>query len=548
MNRIRKNIYLIAFILSLCLVFAGIVCFHSYYNVNSIIQAPSEQWGRTTSLGPSDLYKKQPSVLVNDDFTEILAANKTDFTTMKIDRQTRATSFETFKIKGVEPYKVKQFEWDQNNIYFTEDNNLYFVSKNPAGGYSAKVKIADGVTDFDLLQMQGKPTIAAATSTGVGIYVSDQGAFKQAGPIYKIDKLYAISAVQDNNGVIHVATFAEDGYEFPMYYLTFGQNQWSLVASKVEKSLSASWGIDDIELGLDDTDAYIFYQMTKWDQYGQSAKTLFTVVPINTQNAALNFENLYLTEADVNNSNLYLSEPYTLKTQGKELKFTITRDSADKKYGYGFSSYLVTMDQGKITNLTRATNNTRLITHTVYENYKGDDILIFLDAAGGFNYEAFYTETGKDYVANAARPTAEDYKIAMMETIPGYVSTFIPIIIKFTIYFPVILWFVIAEAFEIRRLKQHPKMTYNVGLLLYLGMKLITFGTYYTPLSISQMPPMLTIKGAYFIYAIGIAVLSMLITKLFRKHSPDMSMVKEFIIFALIDIEVTNLFFATYLT
>lgn len=548
MNRIIRNRYLIAFVLSLCLVFVGLVSFHSYYNVSNIIQAPSEAWGRTTSFGPSDLYKKQPSVIVNDDYTEVLAANKVDFTTMKIDRHTRETSAQTFTIKGVEPYKVKQFEWDGNNIYFTEDNNLYFVSKNPAGGYSAKVKIADGVTDFDLIQIEGKTSIVAATASGVAIYTGDKGAFTQAGQIYKIDKLYAISSVVDNKGIIHVATFAENAYEYPVYYLTFAQNKWSLVASKVEKSLSASWGVDNIEIGIDDTDAYIFYQMTKWDQFGQSSRVLFTTVPLYTSNTELKFQSLYLTKADINNSNLYLGEPYTIKTQGNDLKYTITRESADKRYGYGFSSYLVTMDQGQITSTTRATNNTRLITHTVYQHYKNDDILVFLDAAGGFSYEAFYTETGKDYVANAAKPTSEDYKVALMETIPGYVSTFIPIIIKFTIYFPVILWFIIAEAFEIRRLKEHPKFTYTIGFLLYLVMKLITFGTYYTSLSISQMPPVLTIKGAYYIYAIGVAILSLLITKIFKKHRPDMGMVMEFVIFALIDIEVTNLLFATYLT
>lgn len=548
MHRIKKNLYLVAFIITLCLVFIGIVSFHSYYNVSNIIQAPSETWGRTTSLGPTDLFKKQPSVMVNDKYTEVLAANKVDFTTMKIDRHTRETSFETFKIKGVEPYKVKQFEWDSNNIYFTEENNLYFVTKNPAGGYSAKVKIADGVIDFDLIQFQGKPVIVAAAAVGVEVYMENQGAFAKAGDTYKADKLESISAVVDNKGIMHVATYSENTFLYPIYYLTFEQNQWTLRGSKTEKSLSASWGIDNIEIGIDDTDAYIFYQMIKWDQYGQSAKTLYAVTPLYASATELSFKNFFLTKADENNSNVYINEPNTLKTQAIELKLTVVRDSYDKKYGNGFSGYIVTMDQGQITNLTRTTNNKRLITNTVYQNYNNDDIMIYVDPAGGFSYEAFYTETGKDYVANASKPTAEDYKVAMMETIPGYVSTFIPIVIKFTIYFPVILWFIIIEAFEIRRLKERPKLSFAIGFLLYVAVKLVTFGTYYTPLAMSQMPPILTIKGAFYIYAIGIAVFSLLITKIFKKYSPESSMILEYVIFALIDIEVTNLLFATYLT
>lgn len=547
MSRIKKNKYYIAFILSLCLVFAAIVTLQSYYNLKDIIQAPSENWGRNTSLGPTDLYKKNPSVIVNDQYAEVLTANKVNFTRMKIDRHTKDIEYETFDIKDVETYKVKQFEWDTNNIYFTESNNLYFVSKNPAGGYSAKVKIADGVIDFELMQIEEKPTIIAATTMGVAIYVENQGAFAQVGETYKIDKLDSISAVLDNKGIIHIATFAENNFEYPIYYLTFEQNQWSLRGTKVQKSLSASWGIDNIDIGIDDTDAYIFYPMVKWDQHGQSAKTYYTVIPLYSPAAELNFKDLYLFKGDENNSFAYLNEPYSIKTQNNELKLTAVRDTYDKKYTNGFSNYIVTMDQGQIKDVTRTTRNQRLITHSIYKNYKGEDILIYLNAAGSFNYEAFYTETGKDYIAAAGRPTAKDYSVALQETIPGYVSTLLLAIIKFSIYFPAILWFLMIEFFEIRSLKEKPRLSFTIGFLIYVAVKLISFGTYFTPLSISQMPPILTIKGAYYIYGIGIAVLSLLIEKILKKHNPEMSLILEYIIFAIIDIQITNMLFATYL-
>lgn len=548
MNRLKNNKYLIMFIMSLCLVFMVIILLHSYYNLNDLTMAPSEKWGRTTSLVTTELYKKRPSILVNDKYTDILTANKSNFTTIKIDRKTREVSYEILNIKGVESYKVQQFEWDTKNIYFIEDNNLYFATKNPSGGYSVKVKIADNVNDFDILEIEGMTAITASTKNGIALYRQDKTTFVQEGEIYNISNLNSISSVLDNKGIIHVAVFAEtNSVEFPIYYLTFTQNKWAMLGTKIEKSLSASWGINNIDIGIDDTDVYIFYEMVKWDQYGLSTKIYYSVAPLYSGNIDISFNRMFLTKEDEFNQMFFLNEPNTIKTQSNELKLSVVKDSYDKKYSNGFSSYIVTMDNGQIKDFTRATLNQRLVTHTAYADYQGDDILVYLDAAGGFNYEAFYTETGKDYVLNAAKPTREDYQVALMNTIPGYVSTFILIIIKFTIYFPAILWFMMIEFFEIRSLRERPRLSYAIGFLIYLAVKMISFGTYYTPLSISQMPIILNFTGAKYIYAVGIAFLAVLIQKLLKKHDPEINLILEYIIFALIDIQITNLLFATYL-
>lgn len=548
MNRINKNKYLIAFIMLLCIVFLTIFLLHSYYNLKDITMVPSENWGRTTSLVTAELYKKQPSIIVNDKYTELLTANKSNFTKIRIDRKTREVAYDTFSIKGVESYKVQKFEWDTKNIYFIENNNLYFATKNPSGGYSAKLKIADEISDFEILEVDEKTAIIASTKNGVAIYKQDKETFVLQGEVYNINKLDSVSAVLDNKGVIHVAAFAENSsIEFQIYYLAFTQNKWTMLGTKIEKSLSQSWGINDIDIGIDDTDVYIFYEMVKYEQASMAAKMYYSAAPLNSGNVDLNFNRIYFTKDDTWDQMFYLNEANIIKTQDNELKLTVVKNSYDKKYSNGFSSYIMTMDNGQIKDITRATRNQRLVTNTVYSNYKGNDIIVYLDAAGGFNYEAFYTETGKDYVLNASKPTSEDYKVAMMNTIPGYVSTFILMIIKFTIYFPAILWVLMIEFFEIKSLRDRPKLSYSIGFLIYLVVKLISFGTYYTPLSISQMPAILSFTGAKYLYAVGIAFLALILQKLLKKHNPYMNIIVEYIIFAMIDIQITNSLFATYL-
>lgn len=548
MQKLRKNKYFIAFILSLVVFFAIILILHSYYNVKNSVQPASEQWGRSTSLGASDLYKKQPSIVVTDKYSDILTANKTNFTQTRINRLDRTVEKTEFNIKGVESYKVQSFKWDVNNIYFIESSTLYYATKNPSGGYSSKTKIAEGITDFDLLSSKQGVTIAAINKEGVVVYRQAQNGFEQQGNVYKIDKVTNLSAIEDQTGVIHVAAYAVlNTIDFPVYYLTIKDSNWNLVGVAKERSLSSAWSINEIDIGLDDTDAYIFYDMVKWDQFGISAKVYNAVVPLNVQKADVKFNRYYITEEDSKDPNAFLNEARVVKVQQDKLHLTVYKDSYNKKYGNGFSAYFVTMDKGKVTEISRVTKNQRLISNTANAFYNGDNIFVYLDAAGGFNYEAFYTETGRAYYENAFKSTSEDVSIGIMDTIPGYVSTFLVSFIKISLYFPVILWFLAIEFFEIRRMRDRPRLTYGIGLVLYLLMKVLTFGSYYTELSMSQMPPMLLFEGAKYVYAIGIAVLAYLIAKLLKKHDPEMHLIAEFIIFALIDIEYTNLLYATYM-
>lgn len=548
MQKLFNKRYYIAFILALCLFFVAIISMHSYYNLQSIIKPPSDIWGRTTSLGAADLFKKQPSIIVNERYTDILTANKSNFTHMRIDRSTREITKEIINLKGIESYKVQKFDWDVNNIYFIESNSLYFVTKNPAGGYSAKTKIADDIKDVDIVNSDNEVILAAAQSDGVVLYKLIENGFQQYGTKFKINKISNLAVVQDKKGIIYIAAYAEESaIDFPIYYITLQNGNWSLLGTVIERSMSESWSINDIDIGIDDTDAYIFYEMVKWDKFGISSKTHNAVVPLYSGNVDLKFNRFYITEEDAKNPNSFLNEPKVIKVQDNQVKLTIVKDTYDKKYSNGFSGYFVTMDNGKVTDTTRVTRNQRLISNTANEYYKGDSIFIFLDAAGGFNYEALYTETGRAYYENAIRPAKDDLSIAIMETIPGYISTFLVSFIKLTLYFPVIIWFLVIEFFEIKKLKDKPRLTYTIGFVLYLIMKLVTFGTYYTAASISQMPPFLTFAGAKYFYAVLIAVIALLIQKLLKKHNSEMHLIAEFIIFALIDIEFTNLLYAMYM-
>ncbi|MDF2533745.1 MAG: hypothetical protein K0Q65_3326, partial [Clostridia bacterium] len=181
MQKLFNKRYYIAFILSLFLFFAAIVSLHSYYNLQRIIQPASDLWARTTSLGAADLFKKQPSVIVNDKYTDVLTANKSNFTHMRIDRMTRETTTETINLKGVESYKVQKFDWDEDNIYFIESNNLYFVTKNPDGGYSAKTKIEEEVKDFDIVNSKEEVILAAAQNDGIVLYRLTSNGFLKYG-------------------------------------------------------------------------------------------------------------------------------------------------------------------------------------------------------------------------------------------------------------------------------------------------------------------------------------------------------------------------------
>jgi hypothetical protein len=548
MGKLKEKKYYIAFILVLCIFFGAIVTFHSYYNLQAIIQPASQKWGRSTSLGEGDLYKKQPSIIVGDQYTEVLTANKSNLTLFRIDRGTRETSEENIDIKGVPSYKIQKIEWDPNHIYFIESNSLYYVEKNPSGGYSAKTKLCDDAKDFQLVRTKEGAILAAVQSDGILVFKQKGNSFSQYGDKYPMDKTTRVAALMDSKGILHIAAYAEvNAIYFPIHYVTMENGTWHLIGSVTEKCISSSWSITDIDIGIDDTDAYIFYEMTKWDKGGVDAKTFMAMMPLYQTESKMQFTPLLVMDSDRNDTMLFMNEVNTIKEQKENLQLSVVRNSRNKKLGAGFTAYQVTMDNGKTVGCERITLNQRLLSNSEFVSHKGDNIFVYLDAAGDFNYEAFYTEDSSRYYQNSIMASKEDYKIAAMNTIPGYVSTFIVSFIKLTLYFPIILWFLLAEFAVFRKLNDKPKLVMGVGLLLYMIVKLLTFGNYYTDVSIAQMPWVLTFQGAQYIYAVGIAVISYLTAKLLQRNNPDISTITVFIAFALIDIEFTNLLFATYM-
>lgn len=548
MGKLKEKKYYIAFIMSLCIFFAAIIIFHSYYNLKVIIEPASDTWGRSTSLGEGDLYKKQPAILAGEQYTEILTANKSNLTQFKINRETRETQIENLNLKDVQSYKVQKFEWDANNIYIIESNSLYYVTKSEGGGYSSKTKLCDDVKDFELVKADEGVVLAVAQSDGIVLYKQSGNDFLAYGSKYPIEKLTNLAAVMDNKGILHVAAYSEvDAIYFPFSYLTVENGSWHLAGSVTEKSISSSWLITDMDIGIDHTSVYIFYEMTKWDKGGLSARCLVATAPLNQNSFDMKFTPLIVKDSDQTDPMLFMNEVNTIKEQNENLKLSVVRNSYDKKLGSGFSAYEVTMNNGKTIGYDRVTLNQRLLSNSEFVSYNGDNIFVYLDAAGGFNYEAFYTENSNGYFKNSTSATKEDYQVAVMNTIPGYVSSLIVSAIKFTMYFPIILWFLAGEFLNIKKLKNNPKMVMGIGLTLYMALKLFTFGDYYTEVSTAQMPSVMTFAGAPYAYAIGVAVISYLITKLLKKHNPEMHSIAEFIVFALIDIEFTNLLYATYM-
>ena len=325
-------------------------------------------------------------------------------------------------------------------------------------------------------------------------------------------------------------------------------NKFNLIGNVIEKSLSSSWRMSNIELGIDDTDVYIFYEMIKRDKFGIGSKIYNASQPLYSDKVDLSFSRFYLTEEDAKNPNSFLSEVRIMKSQEDNIKLTVVKDTYDKKNADGFSGYYVTMDNNAVASIKRITRNQALVVDSVSGNYKGDNIFVYLNAAGGFNYEAFYAESGKKYYENSLEPTRDDYLTALMETVPGYVNSLVVTLIKFTVYFPVLIWFLIIEFFEIKRLKDRQRLSFSIGFIIFLMIKVATFSTYYTDLSISQMPPLLVFNGAKYFFSLGIAVIALLIQRLLKKHNPEMNLIVEIIVFSMIDVQFTNLLYTTYMT
>ncbi len=531
------------------LVFFTIAAMQTYYNLQGMLSNPSDGWGRSMTIKEKVPNKKAASIYLEKENAEILAANGTDFEYISLFRETAEYKSTIISIKDAQPDKVSQMDWCKEYIVWMENYDLYYSAANSDGSYSEKRLIHKDARGFQLLKGESLHDLIVAKDNSIAIYKLSEGTINQISSDFEISDIRGVSFVKDNAGVFHIAAFSsEDDLLYPIKYLTFADGEWKLHSEHTEKYMSRSWRIINIDIGIDDNDAYIFYHLRKWDSYGLSSRVYMSIFPLFSSINPMEFEKFSVFEEEKNLGSTFIGEPTCFKKQNDTLRLALIKDSYDQKLKEGYTIYLLTLDNGEIVEREKIVQDRKWISSIyVAENSTGIAIS-YLDTAGKGQSEVLYNDSNKGFVQAAGQPQWKDYLYAFLDIIPGYVIGLFLGLVRGIVFIPAIAWVLFVEIFEIRKFKKKPLVVNRIALIIYAAIKFLTVNAYYSPSSIELMPSILKFSGAQYFYAAVTMAFALLIAKLFKRSKPDMHNIAEFIIFILFDVTIMTFVYTGYLT
>lgn len=542
-----KKKYYIPILYSI-LIFLIIFSFHSYQNLKAIAAPPSEEWGREIHIDKTP-YKKAASLNMDKENIWILTAKEDRFTKTILEKENgNIKETQDIIIPGSALNKLVKYKSMEPYIFWTENYELYMSKKQESGDYSTKSLIAAEVKDFNVFSQNGEIVLAAAYNQGLRYYkINGQGAIAW-GDEYPFDKAVHITAALDDSGIFHTVSIRDiSPMEKEIIYLLFSQGKWTLRSQKIEYAQVSNESIGNLEIGLDKDLAYIFYENNVWNSFGQTARTWYATVPLS-QAGNPDMEFKLLTSQDTESSaDVYVSEVNCPYLKQDTLNAVFIEKYWDET-GEGFKILNTTFKDGKISGKTDSTRILGWIKGIDIAQHGKDEALVFLQTAGEFKNDVWFTQTGEGYKEIANKPVKQDYVVAMENSISPYISGLVIALIRAFMFFPAVLWLLFVEFFEVRKFLWNPRLNYSVATGIYMIIKVLSTNFYYRGLSYYMMPDFMKPMVIRYLIMLSIGAIAYFMAKAFKKNRTDMHIIPEFLLFMLYDLLITVFLYGPYIT
>ncbi len=525
-------------------IFFIITAVQSYYYLSENVKGPSEEWARDTMVRGRIPHKVTPSMLLEDKKANILVADGKSFRNIIVDRETGNLTSNEVNVKGARTDIIAKQLWCKDYIFWTENYDLYYAVEERKGIYGEKALLAQGVRDFRILP--GDITyLIAANDKGLLLFKAESGTVLQLGSVYDLPSAKGVGFVKANDNTLHIAAFStKDDIYFRLAYLTYSNGYWELKSEVKPKSMSSKlW---DIDIGLDDEHVYIFYQLSIIDSRTSQSEVNYAYFALNDAFPVMDFNKLVLFKDEVPMFT-FVSSPQCIKNQSKKLELAVIKDTFDMREKTGYSLFKLTFDKGELESVIRMSKQKTWISRYDFSLVDGDQILCFLTPAGKFDSEVRYAENGMVYKSALSKYRSNDLAVALMAVVPGYVNGLFFVLIRALVFFPVALWFLAVELFNIKGTKKKPRLVFNIALAVYMLIKALTVSNYYTGFSTIVMPDILKFIGAPYFYAVFVAILAYMVSRCFKRIYTDMSNLVEFIVFMSADLLITTLIYTSYI-
>ncbi len=520
-------------------VLLSIICFHSGMNLKERIAPPSEMWGRHISLGITD-YKKTPGIYTEGANTIAVFADEKSFQRVEVDRKGFIVDRKAIDIKDYIPARLVKYQIGANKLFWTENYDLFYVDLKSS--QLIKQKLMSDILDFQLLETGSEIAIAASTKNSISLYdFSGDGLIKPRAEAQINDVTY-INAAKDSKSNIHIiGTSRISPSEYKLSLLSYNSSVGSLV-ERIEPIIienftttrEGSNSINNLELGFDNSDIYVFYEIGKASSQGMIARTYMGRLPKASDRVEkLTFERLKL-DGDSEKQETYISSLKCLDEDSDKLNMIITTSIRTSVSREGTELVYLVMDNGNITYQRIASNTGQWNSFATINKLEDQYVASFLQTIGGRRYIVNLTSTAEEYKTNLNRTTMNDIKSSVMDTIGAYVFSFFSIFINLITVSFILLWPIAVDFFEWKYFFNNPLVTFRIGAVAETFLMYFSIARIYTDKTLPFMPDILK----HGLSAIGVllltAALSYIIVSLYRKSKTDLHSFPELALFMLI--------------
>ncbi|HYF75370.1 MAG TPA: hypothetical protein VD757_02180, partial [Candidatus Nitrosocosmicus sp.] len=521
-------------------VLISIVCFHSWMNLQEIVAAPSEMWGRHMTIGVTE-FKKSPTIYTKSKSIIAIFADEKGFNKVEVDGMGNIIAEKSINIEGYYPSRLIKYQAQGNKLFWTENYDLFCTELQE--GKLNKKKLLSEVLDFQLVEQEAGTVAAVSTKAAVSLYsVSEQGTAIPIAEAQVNDAAY-ISAAVDSRGSIYIAGASRTSptdYELRLFMYDpavpgLVERTEPVMIENYSTSREGSNSMNNLELGFDRDNVYVFYEIGKSSSQGLVARTYIGRIPrASGKLEKLVFERFKLEEGS-KDTETYISSLKCLDNSGDDLSMIMTTPVRTSVKREGSELVYAAMEDGKLAYKSIATNTGQWNSFTGITRLEDQYVASFLQTIGGTSYIVNLTSTGEEYKANHNKTTMADIKASAMGTIGAYVFSIFTIFINLLIVAFILLWPISVDFFEWKYFFKNPLITFRIGAFAETFMMYFSIARIYRNAeSVTFMPEILKHGLTPLGVLLVTAGLSYYILRLYRKSKSDLHSFTELALFILI--------------
>lgn len=547
-----KKYKLLSFSL-LILVILSIITFHSVMNLIEIITPPSDMWARHSPVGVTD-FRKSPSVNTAGNNLIIIYAEGEGFHKMVVDSTGIAVDSRIILIEDYLPERLVKYQSVGDMIFWTENYDLYYADLK--ADKPSKKMLIEGVLDYQLVGNGSKTFIAAVEKDALSLYSFSGDSISKVSEDISFENISYVAASKDKDDIVYITGVSSDSpTEFGLRLFSYEDGTEKLreriipfTIKNITTSREGSNSLNNLQVGLDDKDIYIFYELGKSSSQGVVARTFMGRIPKTSENiVTADFKRLGLDD-DAEDSDTYISSLECLKEVSDQIEavfITPVRTSVKKE---GTELVFIKIDQGQIIDKHIASSTGEWNRFASINKVRNGYMASFLQTMGGTKYTINVTGTTESFKDNHNRITLEDMKRSLMDTAGGYVFAFFPIFVNLLIMSPVLLWPIAVDFFEWKTFFRNPLLTLNIGVAAELIVMYFSIRRIYSNTTALEFMPELIKHPAVpltVLFLTGLTAYAFI--RIYRKSKKDFGSFPELALYMLIHNIIVYFLYSEYI-